>query len=159
LNPDPLAQLHPLRTPDAVTWWPPAPGWWLLAAVVVLLLCCLALWLWRRQRRNRYRRRALEALAQLEQLEQSAATADPGTFAVQVNALLKHCAIQAFGNRPVASLSGLEWQDFLQRTLPGKSGTQFGFAAEHYSGREPDQPVPAIAASARTWIRRHRAAA
>ena len=38
MNPqDPLAALHPLRTPEPIGWWPLAPGWWVLLMFVPLV--------------------------------------------------------------------------------------------------------------------------
>ena len=67
MNPsDPLAQLHPLREPAAIGWWPLAPGWWALLAIL-LLACAVAAWFWlRRYRANAYRRQGLAALAAIE---------------------------------------------------------------------------------------------
>ncbi len=46
MNPqDPLSQLHPLRDPVAIGWWPLAPGWWLLLGLMVLVLA-IAVFLW-----------------------------------------------------------------------------------------------------------------
>lgn len=152
-NQDPLQQLHPLRVPEPVSWWPPAIGWWLLAAALILLSAYLCYRLWRRYRQRAYRQRALAALTTLQKHDPALGTAD---FAAQVNALLKHCAIQGFGAREVAPLSGREWRDFLTRTLSLPSGNRFRFTEEIYSGRSPAQTIPEIAADARLWIRDHR---
>jgi len=66
-----LAQLAPLRTPSAITWWPPAPGWWLIAIVLVVVLTLVLRRLWRRRMRNHYRR---IALAELQQMRASGAS-------------------------------------------------------------------------------------
>ena len=34
MNPDAIVSLlEPLRSPDAVPFWPPAPGWWVLGLI------------------------------------------------------------------------------------------------------------------------------
>ena len=72
MNPqDPLAALHPLRTPEPIGWWPLAPGWWVLL-VAVVLLAALAVYLARRHyRRNAYRRVAMLQLQHSLQAFQS----------------------------------------------------------------------------------------
>ena len=66
MNPqDPLADLHPLRQPELIGWWPPALGWWLLLLAVILCVASLVYVLLWRYRRNAYRRRALIQLQSL----------------------------------------------------------------------------------------------
>lgn len=115
---DPLAQLHPLRQPPEITWWPPAPGWWLLLALVLVLLLALCWLAWRRHRARRYRR---EAAARMEALL-GAYRADPTTpFATSCNRLLKAVALRSFPNRDVAGLHGDAWLAFLNSTAPDRA--------------------------------------
>ncbi|MCB1675836.1 MAG: DUF4381 domain-containing protein, partial [Halioglobus sp.] len=94
MNPqDPLANLHPLREPLAVSWWPPAPGWWLVLALGIGTVLALTALLLRRYRRSRYRRQALQRLAQMH--ERYLADGDAAQFATQTNALLKAVALRA----------------------------------------------------------------
>ena len=66
MNPqDPLANLHPLREPELIGWWPLAPGWWILIVIALLCLGALIYLLIRRSRRNAYRRLALSQLQNL----------------------------------------------------------------------------------------------
>ena len=54
MNPETLVdRLAPLRTPEAVSWWPPAPGWWILAAIALAIVALLLRYLWRYHRRGR----------------------------------------------------------------------------------------------------------
>ncbi len=112
MNPaDPLAQLHPLRDPAAIGWWPLAPGWWLLLALLLAGLALAIWWLLRRYRRNAYRRRGTRALQSIRLQWQDSGNA--AHCLGQANALLKAVALQAYPQREVAAASGANWQQFL----------------------------------------------
>jgi hypothetical protein len=150
---DPLAQLHPLREPGAISAWPPAPGWWILAfLLLVAIAVALFLW-WRHYRRQAYRR---EGLRQLDALQrQLEASGDRARFAQSVNALLKAVALRAFPRRQVAAASGEQWLAFLRDT----SGT--GWAAPDALIDAPYRPEPDLQTedlhrAAAEWIREHR---
>ena len=60
MNPDAIVSLlEPLRSPDAVPFWPPAPGWWVLGLIWLALLGYALYLLWRRIRAERWLRRNL----------------------------------------------------------------------------------------------------
>jgi hypothetical protein len=117
VNPqDPLAALHPLRTPPPVEAWPPAPGWWLLAALclaAVLALAVLALRSWRRRAWLRAARRDLAAL-------RARHADDPAALTAATNALLKRAALARYPRRDTAALYGSAWLAFLNATAPGQ---------------------------------------
>ena len=154
MNPqDPLANLHPLREPLAVSWWPPAPGWWLLLALGIGCGVALTLFLVRRYRRNRYRRQALQRLAQVRKNYLS--DGDAAQFATQTNALLKAVALRAYPRREVAGSSGQQWLAFLRRQGAAAAPFPEQFALGLYRGDFPDTEVTALHAAAQHWIRRH----
>ncbi len=155
-TPDPLAQLHPLREPAAIGWWPPAPGWWLLAGLALVLLLVLGWLAWKRWRGNGYRRQALRQLEAIA-LEPDARE-DPQVFATRVNALLKSVALRAWPGPEVAACSGEHWLLFLNeksgcKQLPGFS-TDF-LAALYGPGGDAFDEQQLLRAS-RDWIRQHR---
>lgn len=154
MNPqDPLANLHPLREPELIGWWPPAPGWWLLGGMAVLCLLVL-LWLGlQRYRSNAYRR---QALAQLHQLHQAyAQDQDASRYTAELNALLKSVAIQAYSPRPVAASSGTQWLEFLNRQVSKSALFQLDFVTAAYRKECPELDMEQIHLAARKWIRRH----
>jgi len=157
VNPqDPLAQLHPLREPLPIGWWPPAPGWWLLALLLLVVVLALAWYLLRRYRTRAYRRQALAQLARLRlQYQQHG---DELQFMAEANALLKSVALVAYPRREVAASTGTEWLAFLNSAAGQDAQFPAGFASGAYFRRSPGIDVDQLQRSAATWIRRHRVA-
>ena len=154
MNPqDPLANLHPLREPVPIGWWPPAPGWWLLAALLLVAVALLAWYLIRRYRANGYRRQALAQLTQLAQ--QYRQQQDEQQFLADTNALLKSVALVAYPRRDVAASSGAPWLDFLNTKLKPDSQFPTEFVTGAYLKNSPGIDADRLQRCAATWIRRH----
>lgn len=100
-NPTSLDNLHDIVMPDPISWWPLAPGWY----VVILGLLIAAIWasirFIQQWQKNRFRR---EALHELESIKPS-----------ELPSLVKRVALCAWPREQVASLSGDDWLQFLQR--------------------------------------------
>jgi len=155
VNPgDPLAQLHPLREPAAVLWWPPAPGWWILLGLLLAALGFACFWLWRRHQRNRYRAEGLAALRAIER--ELPADDDPQATSAAVNALLKAVALHAYPRAEVAGIHGRDWAKFLNET--GGDGLHFdeAMAGSHYGPPGGAADVTNLCGQAARWIRQHR---
>jgi Domain of unknown function (DUF4381) len=154
VNPtDPLEQLHPLREPALIGWWPLAPGWWLSLAILLLVLAVAAWWLYRRYQRNSYRRqglRQLESIRQQYELKQ-----DPGAALQAINALLKAVALRAWPRRDIAALSGDAWQEFLRNSTA--QGPAFDPAAltAQYRPSAANIDIEALLQASSNWIKRH----
>lgn len=106
-----LAQLHDIREPAPISWWPPAPGWWLLAALVLAAIAIALLWLRRRRKRreqNRYREEAVRLLRDIN-------PADPRATQ-DINEILKRVAVTTFGRARCGNLVGRQWLEFLANT-------------------------------------------
>ncbi len=158
MNPqDPLANLHPLRQPEAIGWWPLAPGWWILLALTILVAGLAVYLLRRRYKRNLYRRRALRQLQSLHSRYQ--ADGNAGDFLGEVNALLKSVALLAFPRAGLASQHGEAWRQFLNRSLPPAVQLPAQFDDAAYRAEVPDIDIPLVHSAAAHWIRKHRAAA
>ena len=158
MNPqDPLAQLHPLREPELIGWWPLAPGWWLLLVLLLAGLTVLAWYLLRRYRANAYRRQGLRQLAAI--FADYEASNDRHRCLQQVNALLKSVALRAYNRREVAAAAGTPWVEFLNRSCPGGAGFDQRYAEGIYSAAPQALDMPTVRESARRWIARHRVAA
>ena len=96
-------------SPAGISWLPQTAGWLWLAAFA-LAYGLQRGWRWLRHwYRNRYRREATAALAGL---------AEEGTSIAQINRLLKLTALAVFPREQVASLSGDDWVNFLNKHCP-----------------------------------------
>jgi hypothetical protein len=145
VNPqDPLANLHPLREPELIGWWPPAPGWWMLLALVVVLLIA-AMWLLLK----RYRARLQEIYAAYEQ------DGDGRHCLQEVNTLLKTVALAAWPRRAVAATSGNRWLAFLNDACPKATAFPPEYADALYQQGEPELDLAALREAAGRWIARH----
>jgi hypothetical protein len=102
-----LQNLNDIVVPGPVAWWPPAPGWYLLAALAVAAMVILAIRQWLQWNRDRYRRLAIARISSIRSGE---------TSLQQLPVLLKRTAISAWPREEVASLSGLAWHRFLDKT-------------------------------------------
>ena len=156
MNPqDPLAALHPLRTPDAIGWWPPAPGWWLLALLAISAVVALV-YLWRKHRRaNAYRR---QALAQLQQLQTDYQThRDKLLHLGHINALLKSAALQAYPRSDIAAQHGEAWRGFLNSSLPADKQLPPEFATANYQPACPDFDLEPVHRATQHWLKHHKA--
>lgn len=154
MNPqDPLANLHPLREPALIGWWPPAPGWWLLCGLVLLALVLAAWFLLRRHRANAYRRRALRQLTHLQ--EAFLESRDASAYIAGINALLKSVALHAYPQRETAAISGVQWLTFLGDTNHRSANFPPGFATAAYHKDCPDIDMEQAAKAARSWISGH----
>jgi len=153
VNPqDPLAALHPLRTPPPVDAWPPAPGWWLLAALLLAALVALGFLALRACRRRAHLRAARRELA----ARRARFADDPAALTAATNALLKRVALARYPRRETAALSGGQWLAFLDATAPAQP-----FAAVRAT--LPYEPAPAagdaaaFSEAAESWLRAQRA--
>ncbi len=108
-----LTQLRDIHLPEPVSWWPPAPGWWLtLGAVIAFII--LVFVIRRGIRLRRWRREARATIAQLKQ--QHRENPERGQEIVgRLSVLMRRVATTRFPAAEVASLSGAQWLQFLDR--------------------------------------------
>ena len=155
MNPqDPLANLHPLRQPEAIGWLPLAPGWWALLALGIALLLVVVYYLWRRHRATAYRRDALAQLSALQSQHQQ--DQDLRRYLDQLNALLKSVALRAYPRRDVAALSGEQWLEFLNSSFSNSEPFTLELVTAGYQSKPPAIDTEQSYRIARDWIRRHR---
>jgi Ca-activated chloride channel family protein len=136
--------LEDVPEPPPIPLTPQTPGWIVLSVVVFGVLVLLVRWIVRRHRAETYRRAALRALD------------DAGDDPAAVGTILRRTALAAFPRAEVASLSGVDWLAFLDRSFPG---TGFAKGAGEVFAVAPFRPCPAdpgAAKLARDWIRGHR---
>jgi hypothetical protein len=154
-----ITGLEPLIAPQEVGIWPPAPGWYIMGGLLLLGLALLTI-IWFRKRKNkRYRFLALKQLQEIS----FAAGQNPGPGDIQaLNRLLKQTALSTFPREQVASLSGEDWLDFLDRTYKGSifSGQHRALLLDSAYRKEiqvdihSDQWIQLIS-EIETWIKKH----
>lgn len=148
---DPLANLRDIHLPEPIAWWPPAPGWWVLLGLIAAT--ALIIWLTRRRRADRPRRAALEALAAAKRAYEE--SDDAHTAIADVSTLLRRFALHHFPGRDVASLTGDEWLQFLDRSAIGSN--QFRDNVGVLLTQAPYQPASkldpsALFAASENWL-------
>jgi hypothetical protein len=143
-----LDRMHPLASPEPVSWLPGTDGWWAVLVWALLLAVTWGFKVAEYRRLNRYRR---EALAELTAI----IAARGETDAADISRLIKRTALTVYPRIEVASLYGDAWADFLVKTGqkdPVISATAADIAKAAY---RPGVEVSKIAAGAERWIRRH----
>ncbi|MEP5569656.1 MAG: DUF4381 domain-containing protein [Halioglobus sp.] len=156
MNPaDPLAQLNPLREPTAIGWWPLAPGWWLLITLA-LIVCAFAGWrLLARYKRNAYRRQGITALNEVRAQWQT--SEDASLCLTEANALLKAVALRAYPQRDIASLTGENWQSFLNTGSGSSAHFELIYLQAQYLALPESSGVADHLNAIAGWIATHKA--
>ncbi|MEH6634487.1 MAG: DUF4381 domain-containing protein [Halioglobus sp.] len=155
MNPqDPLANLHPLREPDLLGWWPMAPGWWLLIVITALCLVMLLAVAVKRYRAKAYRRQAVTQLQVLR--ETYLADQDASQYIAAANALLKSVALRSYPRREIAASSGEQWLQFLNSSTKNTGEFDAGFVTAAYKKDCPAMDMERLHQSAQTWIKQHK---
>ena len=109
-----LTNLKDIHLPPTVSWWPPAPGWWILAVLFVLLAVFCGCWF---RRWYELRRPKIEALRVLKDLQvQHEIFPAALTTLRALSQLLRRTALSFYNQEEVASLQGVDWLNFLDKT-------------------------------------------
>jgi Domain of unknown function (DUF4381) len=153
MNADPgsLENLHDLVMPVPVPWWPPPLGWVVVSAALIMLLGWWLIRAIRHWQSNSYRR---EALVLLEKIDRSGA---------ELPILIKRVALSAYPRERVASLTGEQWQAFLDQTGHTDAFTKGAGRRLARLAYEPQQAASlsttelnGLRTAVRDWILRHR---
>jgi hypothetical protein len=149
-NPVPsIEQLQELGLPAPVSYWPQTWGWGVLLGLAVVSLLILGGRQWLRWRRDAYRREALARLNNLQDMR-------------ELPELLKRVALSmpltTEEHQRVPTLSGADWQAFLQRHAGGPLPEDLSrrLAALAYGNPSPD---PQLLAQCKAWVEQHHVAA
>lgn len=114
-------QLEDIHYPAQPGFWPPAPGWWL-----VLFIALITLYFAQRKLRQvlRRRRELRETQRALEKLQQQLASENRRQAISDLNIFLRKMALTHFPHEDIASLTGKDWLQFLDRSGNTKAFTE-----------------------------------
>ncbi len=138
--------------------WAPATTFWLLLGLALLgLLGYAAFRAIRAYRRNAYRRAAVGEITALRARVAGGEHAAVG----QLPALLKRCAMVAYGRATVAALTGDDWLTFLDAHGPrpdfvAGAGSVLPAVVFRGPAAVPSEDAGALLDLAESWIRGHR---
>ena len=131
----PLKDIH---LPDAIGWWPPAIGWWLLAVLIPLLMVFLY-WFYKRLTRKTAIKTAKKNLAAIKQYP----ALDNDKKLRELSMLIRRVAISINSRAEVASLTGRQWLEFLDKSVAGtpfSDGCGQLLATAPYRNSSPTEP-------------------
>lgn len=162
-SPSPLDQLHDIALPttDVSPWtWPLPVGWWITLLAIMITVAMMTYGI-DRYRQRAYRRAALKELAsaslhnssQHSLQNSSQSNAD---YLQICSALLKRCAIHAYGRQQVGKLSGSAWIQLLQTQAPVAMPDTVAAALQsgHYQ-KKTEIDRAALEQFTQQWINKH----
>lgn len=155
---DPLAQLHDIVLPQAISWWPLAWGWWLLIALILSAVLSLIFFHRRSIKRNQYRREAVQELTDIFLRYQ--ADKHTATLLQQVNILLRRTAMSAQPQTYPVDIQGRDWLQWLVTYCPETTHDfTAGIGEVLLIGPyqiNPNIDAVTLQAVAKTWLLKHR---
>lgn len=108
----PLRDIH---IPEAISWWPPAIGWWILAVLIPLSLY-LIFKLYQRMTRKTALKSAKKQFKSLRDDQQLTKQEK----LVALSSLMRRTAVSLYPRAEVASLTGDEWLNFLDKSISNR---------------------------------------
>ena len=133
---DPLANLGPLiaAAPIATSGpfvWPPALGWWVSLVLIIASIISISWLIKKSYAKKQVRARYYGAFSKVNLLKSNQTEEEQSTYVRQLTQAIKAIALERFGNKEVATLSGQAWLEFLDTTgkcnhFTNGSGQVFG---------------------------------
>ncbi len=162
MDPASLHNLHDIIVPALIPWLPPAPGWYALGVSVSLLLAWFLGKRYRVWHRDQYRRAALRTLVQIGK-----GLADSSQYQQLLSRLpeiVKRTAIAAYGRVQVASLNGVDWLVFLDKTGStnlftkgrGKLLLDCSYRSKLWFSTLSDEQVNGLYKAVNHWVKTHK---
>ncbi len=151
-SPIPQLPLRDIHLPEPIGWWPPAPGWWILAALLIAGTILVVAYTRYQRQRNRIRRVSLKAIDEIQ--ETFHVHGDRTRLIRELSILLRRVCISQYPRTEAASLTGVEWMSFLDRSRDGKSfseGNGLVLMTEPYR-KNPEIDANALLSCCRSWI-------
>ncbi len=156
-----LEGLKEISLPDPVPYIPQSIGWYILFGILFLLMIWFIYRFFRKRKQNRYRR---IALVKLKGVSEGLDRGEDYVKIREIPELVKWTALQCYGRKQVARLSGDEWLTFLDNSFkssgfksgPGRLLPKLAYGAESKIKEASGQDVDGLIRLIRRWIRRHR---
>ncbi|RHW76985.1 DUF4381 domain-containing protein [Colwellia sp. RSH04] len=139
--------------PEAISWLPQTIGWKITFVILFFYLCFKVIAEYKKYKRNAYRRNALAWLKQYQ--------SDEEWYYRQLPVLLRKTAITAYDRTKITSLTGSDWDSWLDSQCKETDFTascsmvlhQLAFAPEfNLSSQEKQILLQHVS----TWIKHHR---
>lgn len=151
-----LENLNDIIVPDGLGIFPLAPGMTLLICFVIGLLFYWSYHQWVTYKSDAYRRQALHEIALIQQQQSPLSL-------LALPALMKRVALTRYSDEQVASLSGLSWLQFLEKSSgisefnqwPGNSLATLPYDKSVVARLTP-QEQQVLFQLCRRWIKQHR---
>lgn len=112
---DNLANLRDIHMPGPASNWPPAPGWIIFFIIFCTIAVCASIIVSRNYKVWQTRKHALNLLKKYK--KQYPKIISSQRACSLVNELLKKTAFAYYPRSAIASLTGQEWIDFLNKTM------------------------------------------
>jgi hypothetical protein len=112
----PLRDIH---IPEAISWWPLAIGWWITMLVIPMLLW-ISFLIYKRLTRKTAIKTAKKLLAELKQDKTKTDTQK----IIDISALIRRVTISVSPREECASLTGLTWLEYLDKSVKDQGFTQ-----------------------------------
>lgn len=149
-----LADIHMPATPSV---WPPALGWWVLLALIVALITLAVVKLLRYKKLKTQQQRTLQALTLLETKLLQGDEEKKTEALSEINILLRRLALMHFPRKKLASLTGENWLQFLDKsgnTQDFSQGAGRILADVPYLARMPDSAnLKGLTQVVKQWVK------
>lgn len=106
-------QLQDIHLPESASFWPLALGWWLLLAIVVAVVTWLIVKTLKRAKQRKYR---AKIFAKFDSLEKKFKANPSNAVIAEINTLLRQIAVTYYPRSKIASLTGGDWLQFLDKS-------------------------------------------
>lgn len=113
-----LAQMHDVKMPEVIGWWPPAPGWILVGLIVIAAIIYGMYRAYGLHKKRRYRKVAQRELAAIRQRLYQDKTLTSEQAVRESLQLIKRTFFTAYpgSRRYIAGLEGAPWIQLLKDT-------------------------------------------
>lgn len=106
-------KLQDIHLPAAADIWPLAIGWWILLALIVFIVGWLVIKL---LHRAKVKKQQAKILAKFTVLEKKLRANPNNAIIAELNTLLRQLAITYYPRAEIASLTGADWLEFLDKS-------------------------------------------